>query len=193
MQKKCSKCKQVKAVEDFGEIKTKAKIYKRSHCNACRCGYQKQYALKNKEKVWLYNKGHYKQNRELVIQKSREYYYTNIDKIKIKAKQYKRKNKEKILLYKKEYSIENKNGIREYFKKYHLKNKEEILLKCKIYREVNKVKIKKFYKDGVINLEDWYIKRLITGRSSLCAADIPQELVEAKRQEMKIKRIIKGE
>ena len=78
-------------------------------------------------------------------------------------------------------------------------------LKSKAYREKHKAKIKKYtdkwykecgkqrVKDGVDNLEDWYVRNLIIKRSALSAADVPQELVEAKRQEMKVKRIIKGE
>jgi len=42
-------------------------------------------------------------------------------------------------------------------------------------------------------LEDGYIVQLITQNTGLTTADIPSELIEAKRLEIKIKRIIKEE
>ena len=41
------------------------------------------------------------------------------------------------------------------------------------------------------NLTDVYIIKTLTDRSNLTNKDIPQELVEAKRQYVKIKRITK--
>ena len=59
MQKKCSKCKQVKTVGDFSKHSCQ--------CKVCKCEYSKQYALKNKEKVALYSKEYYTKNRIDII------------------------------------------------------------------------------------------------------------------------------
>ena len=86
------------------------------------------------------------------------------------------------LIYFKEYYLKNKEKINKYFKEYRSKNKEN----CK------KI-VKKYKKKQREQLEDGYIVQLITQNTGLTTADIPSELIEAKRLEIKIKRIIKEE
>ena len=65
---------------------------------------------------------------------------------------------------------------KEYSSNYYYKNKER-------YR-----KLHKGYKS---RLTDSYVANVIVEKSSLKAKDIPQEMVEARRQYMKLNRIIK--
>ena len=69
--------------------------------------------------------------------------------------------------YKKEYVLKNADRIKESSRKYFSAQKEQ--------------------------LTDTYIKKLLTRDNSLWAKDIPEWLVEAKRSEVKMKRIIKKE
>jgi len=61
----------------------------------------------------------------------------------------------------------------------------------------NKDKVKEWHRDYRIvqreQITDVYIKRLLTEGNTLCAKDIPEWLIKAKRNELKLKRIIKGE
>ena len=63
----------------------------------------------------------------------------------------------------------------------------------KEYRQRDKSKKtwRKWFLKRRENITDSYIKKLLTSRSNLRFEDIPQELVEAKRQYVKIKRITK--
>ena len=77
--------------------------------------YQKEYYLKNKEKLKEYQKEYRLNNKEY----GKEYYLKNKEKLKERQKEYGKeydlKNREKIKEYKKEY-----------LKEYRLKNKEKI-------------------------------------------------------------------
>ena len=80
-----------------------------------------------------------------------------------------------------------------YNKDYKLKNKERIKKDRKKYRLVNKSKIKDYREKIVNELSDVYIKGLLVSNSSLLCGDIPQCLIDAKRQELQIKRITRKE
>ena len=97
-------------------------------------------------------------------------------------KKYQKDNEERIKIYKKKYREDNKDKFNIYSKKYHKKNRD------KINRNVRKHWIK-----GIKELSDSYIKHLLTKHSNILThADIPKELIEAKRLEVQIKRITKG-
>ena len=152
----------------------------------------KEYALKNIEKIRKYGKEYRAKNKDRRKTVGRNYYLNNKEEFRVKGKKYRERP---------EIKLRNKKNSAEYYKQ----NKEGISLKSKTYREKHKVGIKKYHdewynsrgkglvKEGVDNLEDLYVRNLITKRSALSGADVPQELVEAKRQEMQVKRIIKGE
>lgn len=92
---------------------------------------------------------------------------------------------------------------REQCRAHYAKNKEKILARAKEYHKLPEVIAKhkesnqRYYKeqgkqkglDKIQNLDDLYIKMLFTkGSESLTFADIPQELVDAKRLELSIRR-----
>ena len=83
-------------------------------------------------------------------------------------------NREKILENQKKYKEENKDKIKERRRKYYEKNKK--------YQEKRR-------KD----LSDTYIKTLLIQKANLTFKDIPQGLIEAQRELIKIKRFIKRE
>lgn len=91
---------------------------------------------------------------------------------------------------------------REDCKKYAQKNKEKIAARTKAYRQQPGVKErykelrhqeylrhgKKRGLDGIKTLDDRYVKNILTNGTNLSYKDIPEELVEAKRLEILIKR-----
>ena len=105
MEKKCTKCGEVKSLDEFYNHKI-GKNGKRHECKICTKNYNKEYNKKNKEKNNKYNKEYYKNNKE---------------KEKKRLALYRKENKDKILLYRKK----NKRKKLKYLKKY-LKERREI-------------------------------------------------------------------
>jgi hypothetical protein len=134
----------------------------------------------------------------------------NKEEKRLYDKAYQEKHKERIKAYKtsEEYKAKRRatrdlEKNREECRAYYAKNKEKILARAKEHQKLPEVKAKteetkkRYYLkqgkqrglDKIKNLDDTYIKLLFTQRSkSLTFADIPQELVEAKRLEVQIKR-----
>jgi len=97
--------------------------------------------------------------------------------------------------YAKKWRLKNKDKVREHRKKYRLNNKDKIKELGKKYYIINKDKKKAYHKKrtekAIRECSDNYIKSLLTAGNSLEYKDIPQELVGAKRQHVKIIRITK--
>jgi len=160
--KKCSKCGEVKAVSEFYKDKY-SKDGVRSSCKECK----KQYYKANNEKILGQKKQHYKANKK---------------KIKKYNKQYQQANKEKIKEHRKQYYQANKEQIKEYNKQYYQANNEQIIEQKKQYDQ-----------DNINKLGDTYIKDIIRKQTNgmLKASDMPEELIELKRNNIILKRKIK--
>jgi len=120
MEKKCSKCGEVKSLDEFSNDKSK-KDGKQSRCKDC---------------VKLYAKI----NKEHIKKRQQEYRKINLEKM-IKWRE---KNKENIINYSKKYRKENKESIKEYNKKYRKENRESIKKKEQKYREKNRERLREY-------------------------------------------------
>lgn len=100
--------------------------------------------------------------------------------------------KDKIYYYYQSYC---KQCNRERKVKERLRNVEHQRKMYKIRHERNKERRHAIYKASYLKsslgLTDTYVKRLISRRSSLKPDDIPKEMIEAKRLQVQLKRIIK--
>ena len=80
MQKKCSKCKQIKAIGDFGKDS-----YRRDgftyRCKKCYRDYKAEWRAKNKSKISIFSKKYRKNNKEKIKSYSKEYLKKNNVKI----------------------------------------------------------------------------------------------------------------
>ena len=174
MSKRCTKCGEVKTLSAFN----KQKMGHYPSCKECRHKYymdnkqrllihRAKYREKNKEKCYLTTKNWRENNKEKVKTNWREYYENNSEKIKEYSKQYQKNNSEK---------------IKEYSKQYQKKNRK-ILNKNALIKRTN----------GVNNLSKWYVTTLLTKTTNLSADDIKKYpmLIEAKRDEIKLIRLIK--
>jgi hypothetical protein len=83
MEKKCTKCKEVKSLDEFTNAK-KGKNGKASRCKDC----DKRYYQDNREKI--------KEYRKINLEKRKEYYKNNKEKSKEQSKKYREKHREKI-------------------------------------------------------------------------------------------------
>ncbi len=149
MNKKCSKCGEVKPLSEFNKSKSR-KDRHADWCKECLNIYSKAYRKANPEKILAYNKAYRKANPEKILAYSKAYYKVN---------------KEKLNDYSKEWAVNNPEKRKVSVNKNALKNKKE--------------------------LSDNYVKRLFIQRTSLTASDIPPELIEIKRQQLILKRLLK--
>jgi hypothetical protein len=149
MEKKCTKCGEVKSLDEFNNFK-KGKHGKAYQCKSCFKDYFKKYKQDNKEKIKEYNK---------------EY-----------NKKYKQDNKEKIKEYNKEYKQkykqDNKEKIKEYNKEYYKNNKEKLSDLQKIYCKNKKESISNNKKRYYIENKYYIIKRTTKGFKQRMNTDI---------------------
>ena len=78
-------------------------------------------------------------------------------------------------------------------KKYYEANREKEREDQKKYYEANREKLLEKNKKGIKYLSDNYVKGLLTKNTNLTYKDIPQGLIQAKRELIKIRRFIKRE
>lgn len=106
--------------------------------------YQKQYRLKNKEKLAKQQAEWRKAHKEEMVKYASEYYKKNRDDIIKRVAEYSKANKEKITAHKHEYYITNKEKISECFSEYYQKNKDNITKRVNEYYYANKEKISEY-------------------------------------------------
>ena len=106
MEKKCTKCGEVKSLDEFYNAK-KGKHGKQFRCKDC----DKEYYKSNKEKIKEYNKKYKQDNKEKIKEYNKEYYKNNKEKLSDLQKIYCKNKKESISNNKKRYYIENKYYI----------------------------------------------------------------------------------
>ena len=95
-------------------------------------------------------------------------------------------NKDKIAARMRAYNAANKDKKRAY----DAANKDRIAACKRAYKAANKDRITAKRHERVASLSDGYVRELLAGRSNLKSADVPPELVELKRQHLKIHRMV---
>ena len=156
MEKKCTKCGEVKSLDEFNRAK-KGKHGRSARCRDCNKLYyennkkeilkkNKDYREDNKEDLKKYFKDFYLKNRLKKIKEAKKYQINNSDKIKKARQKYYNKNRElhlekgKIYRNKKEAKIIKKI----YLETYNEENKDHLKEKNKVWREKNKERIKEY-------------------------------------------------
>lgn len=136
---------------------------------------------RDKHKKAQYDKDRYKAKKEQILQTAKIYSEKNKEKIAKNKKLYYKKNKDEIQKKTKDYQDKNKKMLYEASKRWGKNNKEKVLKTKKKYR---------YY--AISNLKDSYVIDKIRRSTGLTSSQIPQGLIEAKRAELKLKRLIKG-
>lgn len=87
----------------------------------------------------------------------------------------------------------NPEKYKRYVKNCYERNRQKYIAKTSAWREANKEyvaeKQKTYNRNRVDNLRDTYVKNLIKGKTEIPIATIPQALIEAKRLQLKIRRM----
>jgi len=167
--KQCSRCKETKPKSEFGKNKSKSDGL-HSYCNICNVEYSKKYRENNRDAVLERNKKYRENNREQIVES---------------LKKYRENNREKIAERNKKYYENNREPIVESFKKYYENNREPIIERGKKYRENNREQIIERGKKCRAELLDSYVK------TKLKIKHPPKELIEFKRDQLKLDRLIK--
>jgi hypothetical protein len=165
--KKCPNCDKTQY------YKTKKGLYRAVQLNIkCRkCGQSRKSTFDQK----LYNKNYYLKNEEKIKQQVKKYRINNLEKYKEYSKEYYRTNKTKLLKKQKTYynesdkqklyRLKNLEKIKNYQKHWRENNKDWIKKyntenKTKIRNVINKWRTKKYHDDILYKLELLYRNRL---------------------------------
>lgn len=94
MEKCCSKCKEIKPLEEFSKYKETTRLW----CRVCCSVHNKNYYNNsdNREKERLRKRANYLKNKDKLLEISAQYKKTNADKIREYHKRYYKENKERI-------------------------------------------------------------------------------------------------
>ena len=120
--KKCSKCGETKAVEEFYWA-NRAKGKRDSRCKACR----KQYHQENREAVLARQREHYEANREEINAQQRQHYQDNREERLVQQRQYREANREAINARNRQYYADNREAVRARKREYYQANREAVL------------------------------------------------------------------
>ena len=83
----------------------------------------------------------------------------------------------------------HRTNYKEYYCEYNKQDKRKKQIAN--WRKKNKIKMNEKNKEDREKLVNWYVIQLIKKHSNLESRDIPEWLIDAKRNEIKLKRIIK--
>ncbi len=147
--KRCSKCKEFKVLECFGNNKV-WKDGKYPQCKQCRA----EYYQKNKEERIEYQKKYQQEHKEEINEKVKEYY---------------QKYKKERLKYQKIYRKEHKEEIAKKAKEDYWENRKEKTQYQKEYQQKNKKKRNQYLKNKRISDSSYKLNSIISSgiRSSL--------------------------
>jgi len=152
-----------------------------------------------KEKRKAYSRERYLKNREKILAKAKERREENLEY----HKKWAEKNKEHLKKYRKEYEAKNRKRINERQKNWEKQNFEKNSDKVREARRLKKLRAKAknpqhynemrkkhgstYSKKMIEELRDSYVQRLLKRRTSI--EKVPQQLVEAKRLVIQIRRL----
>jgi hypothetical protein len=125
MEKKCTKCGEVKSLQDFGNRKD-CKEGKRNHCKICKRQYYNDYIKKNKDKIKKDRKAYNIKNKD----KNKSYSLEWRDKNKYYSAEYFKLRKKTDLLFKLRCNISSNMSSAIKRQGYSKKTKTYNILKC---------------------------------------------------------------
>jgi len=120
-QKTCTKCKEVKPINEFHKHKRGNDGFY-CHCKSCCSELAKTYRINNESLLRERKKKYHKENRDKVLAMKRVYSDSHKPEKKSYDKEYYQENRDKKRQQLKEYADSHKDEKREYDRKYRLKN-----------------------------------------------------------------------
>ena len=139
MEKSCTKCGEVKPIENFAVV-SKVKSGRAAACKECERARGRKKYEKNRDKILAHQKKHREDNRDKYLARERKYYEENREKYLARDKKYREENHDKHLARGKKYYQENRDEIAARNKKYREENREKVAARAKRYYEENRDK-----------------------------------------------------
>ena len=209
--KRCSSCREEKAAEFFHKNKAHKSGLSQC-CNSCTSKSDKAYREKNKEKLIEYKRQYYQENKERLRAYGKEQNRLSVPQVTknlVPGEVCKKCGGAKLISYgpegrwtgcrdcknsnKKEWSKKNPERIRENKSRDYEKHKEKRMAQQKIWRKANPekraVQVKKRNLRICKDLTDAYVRGQIA--SKIGVKNPPQELIEAKRVQLRITRVLR--
>jgi hypothetical protein len=125
--------------------------------------------------------------------------YKRQEYFRLASAKYRRANRAKIYKYKRAWEARNPERVRAYIRKQHQKNAERDRERARDWhvkhRVANRARNKAwrkrvgFYKKWVAELATAYVKRLLAAQLGCSRVNVPDKLVELKREEIRLRRI----
>lgn len=153
--------------------------------------YKKEWAKQNESRCRKVAKKYYNAHKDTISAKGKEYYLKNKDVIAVKQKEYNTKNKATINEHHRKYYQENHEKLSVANREWALNNRDSTIESSRKHRRVHGEEIRADWQQIRDELGDHYIKRLICDKTKISTQMIPQELIELKRAQMILYRLIK--
>ena len=173
--KVCTKCGIKKPIEQFYFRKDRGRYD--SCCKACRAGYIKQYYKSHKDEIIANCRQYRESHKDKIIARDKKYRESHGNEISQRLKQYYKSNKDKLNLKSSQYYKSNKDKLKSYSIQYEKCHMDDV---------------KKRHRGYASYLHDLYIKNCIYHVLGLHPDQIPPELIESYREQIKLKRLIKS-
>ena len=143
MEKKCSRCEEVKPIENFGKRKVSKDGYY-GLCKICRnndCRKSKKNKIYTEEELLIEKerkKKYYIENKEDILLKNKDYRDNNKDSAKIYKSMYYSKNREKLIKYSCDYHLDKMKNDMLYRFSSNIRNLIKISIKSRGYKKSSK-------------------------------------------------------
>lgn len=169
--KTCRKCLQHLSLEMFG-LKLGKPLPK---CKPCTNEASRQARLNNKESFRAKDRERYKANRDVLLQRAKDYRQKNKDKIRDANRNWYQKNRENVLEKTKIYYLEIASEKREYAQQYRRKNREKVNERIANWRARNPEYARKYYQMNpqvISQINANRRQKISQGRFSITAKEI---------------------
>lgn len=130
--KKCTRCNKELLLNKFSKAPA-GKYGRQPKCKQCYSAYYKE----NKENILVRVKDYAQDNKEKISQYQKQYREDNEEKLKNYRKEYYTENRDKIFKRAVEWVENNQERAKEYKKQYHIDNRDKILAKVRKWEKDN--------------------------------------------------------
>lgn len=196
--KACAKIRKGKhRTDNLEHYIAREKAYYQEHVDHCRI-INKTYYEKNKSKILIQCKRYYEAHKEYLKLKAKEWYEANKERLRAKNITKYKANRKEILRKQREQRKRHPEQFQQWYKNYYAKHKKIILARRRKYRQTERGRMQhnRSGKKDRDELADHYVRWQLychkRGRTILSKEDIPQELIELKREHIKLGRALKA-
>lgn len=183
----CTSCNTKKEISQFSNLKI-SKDGKNCYCKECTREKNKQFRLRNLEKIKIKKQQDYQNNKEKILKKRKEYYEENRDAVLNRVSAYTEINREEINQKRRQFRKDNLEHLKQKDREKYEKFREKILEDRKRYfrenRESIKQRQKRWYKteNGIMLKRNANMKRRAKYKQGDVTTDQLKELYQTTKR-----------